>query len=820
MTVNDNDDKRLRSVAITNAEAILIARQRAGCDHGAAPEALERRTRELHEQREWFRVTLASIGDAVITTDTQGNVTFLNPVAEAMTGWSLAQAAGKSLDDVFSIINEDTREPALNPVSQVLRTGETLALANHTALIRRDGTEVAIEDSAAPIRDAGGKVSGCVMVFHDVTQRRSAERAVRANEERLRDFARRLQLALTAGELGDWVWDAQTNLMSLSPRAAQIFGLAPDVPVSPEQLRALMSAEDGMVSIREFERALHERTDYNVEFRLTRPSGERYWAAARGRGIYSDNGTVVGMIGVVQDITERRHADELRGRLAAVVESSTDAIISKTLKGIITTWNHGAELMFGYTADEVVGKPVTLLIPSRHVDEEPAILERLKRGERIEHYETVRQRKDGTLIDVSLAVSPIKDASGHIIGASKIARDITRQKLFEEALRETDKRKDEFLATLAHELRNPLAPIRQAAVISQSPSATEAQRRWSHDVINRQVHHMALLLDDLLDISRITHGTLALRMQTTDLASIIDAAVETALPVIDAKHHTLTVQMPSERVQFAADPLRLAQVLSNLLTNAAKYTDPEGRIGLTATSDSNQIIIRVTDTGIGIPPESMGNLFGMFTQVKSGKDRSEGGLGIGLALAKGLIALHEGTIEAKSAGAERGSEFIVRLPVRALQERGPAEPALSSAEKPLRRRVLIADDNRDAAESLALLLQMEGHEVTVAHDGREAIAAFEREPPDVALLDIGMPGLNGYEIARMIRRSPHGRSVVLVAVTGWGQDNDKTQALQAGFDHHFTKPVEPDAIAALLASAGPNDPSATNDPTQPRTRRR
>ncbi len=551
---------------------------------------------------------------------------------------------------------------------------------------------------------------------------------------------------------------------------------------------------------REFDRALHDRTDYNVEFRINRPDGTSCWALARGRGVYSDRGETVGMVGVVQDVTERRQADELRGYLAAVVESSTDAVVGKTLDGIITTWNHGAERMFGYTAEEVIGKSVTLLIPPNHVDEEPAILERLKRGERLEHYETVRQRKDGTRIDVSLAVSPIRDPKGRIVGASKIARDITRHKQTEEALRDSDRRKDEFLATLAHELRNPLAPIRQAALISQASSASEAQKRWSHEVISRQVRHMALLLDDLLDISRITRGTLALRMQTTDLASIVDAAVETARPALDAKRHTFTLELPQNRVTFAADPMRLSQVLANLLTNAAKYTDPDGRIALVARCDDGEIVISVTDNGIGIAPESMGNLFSMFSQVKSSKDRSEGGLGIGLALAKGLVGLHGGRIEARSAGSEHGSEFIVRLPLRTQHTRQPSGAAASIAENSVRRRVLIADDNRDAAESLALLLEMEGHEVTVVHDGREAVVAFEKVLPDAALLDIGMPGLNGYEIARFIRRSPHGRDVLLIAVTGWGQDNDKAQAVQAGFNHHFTKPVEPDALAALLAT--------------------
>jgi CheY-like chemotaxis protein len=251
--------------------------------------------------------------------------------------------------------------------------------------------------------------------------------------------------------------------------------------------------------------------------------------------------------------------------------------------------------------------------------------------------------------------------------------------------------------------------------------------------------------------------------------------------------------------------MRLAQVLSNLLTNAATYTDPDGRISLRATCAGSVITISVADPGIGIPPDAMGNLFGMFSQVKSGKDRSEGGLGIGLALAKGLVELHGGTIEARSAGTERGSEFIITLPIRTQQVHQTEQQARPGAERALRRRVLIADDNRDAAESLAMLLQMEGHEVTVVHDGREAVTAFEKTRPDAALLDIGMPGLNGYEIARVIRRAPYGRDVTLVAVTGWGQDNDKAQATEAGFNHHFTKPVEPEAITALLARTAAGD---------------
>jgi signal transduction histidine kinase len=367
--------------------------------------------------------------------------------------------------------------------------------------------------------------------------------------------------------------------------------------------------------------------------------------------------------------------------------------------------------------------------------------------------------------------------------------------------RDADRRKDEFLATLAHELRNPLAPIRQAALISKAPGATDAQKRWSHDVIDRQVQHMSLLLDDLLDISRVTRGTLALRMQPTELASVIDTAVETARPTIDSKRHVLSIDVPPEPTQFTADPLRVAQVLSNLLTNAAKYTDPEGQIRLTARCEANDVVIRVKDSGIGISAAALPRVFNMFSQVHSTTDRSEGGLGIGLALAQGLIELHGGTIEASSAGLGCGSEFTVRLPRRALTETpGPATNSTATPSIMPRRRILIADDNRDSAETLAALLRMDGHDVTSVHDGPVALSVFCEIKPDVALLDIGMPGLTGYEVARKMRQSSAGASLKLIAITGWGQDIDKERAHAAGFDHHLTKPVDPQRLAELLRS--------------------
>jgi signal transduction histidine kinase/GAF domain-containing protein len=379
--------------------------------------------------------------------------------------------------------------------------------------------------------------------------------------------------------------------------------------------------------------------------------------------------------------------------------------------------------------------------------------------------------------------------------------DITQRKRHERELVEADRRKDEFLATLAHELRNPLAPIRQAAMIARNENVTDAQRRWSNNVIERQVQHMSLLLDDLLDVSRITHGTLQLRKQPTDLQSIVGAAVETARPLIDERRHQLSVDVPA-RLDVNADPLRLAQVLSNLLTNAAKYTNPHGTIRVSAAQSGDELHIAVEDNGIGIASEDLGSVFGMFAQVRSAQEHAAGGLGIGLALAKGIVELHGGRIDVTSGGTGQGSRFTVRLPNMITASLNLATSRAASREHAAAaRRILLADDNRDAAESLAIILRLEGHEVDLAHDGQAALRAFADHRPDVALLDIGMPKTNGLDVARQIRATPAGKDVLLIAITGWAQDADKEQSRAAGFDHHLTKPIEPDTLIGLLGAS-------------------
>jgi signal transduction histidine kinase/ActR/RegA family two-component response regulator len=382
------------------------------------------------------------------------------------------------------------------------------------------------------------------------------------------------------------------------------------------------------------------------------------------------------------------------------------------------------------------------------------------------------------------------------------AADLVERNRFEQALRDADRRKDEFVATLAHELRNPLAPIRNAVQVLRIKKVSDPELCSARDIVDRQVQQMARLVDDLLDVSRITRGKVQLRKERIELSNAVRSAVEAVRPLIDAQAHQLTVTLPSAPVHLHADPIRLAQIFSNLLHNAAKFTEKGGHIWLTVEPQRDVVVVSVRDTGIGIAAEHLPHLFNMFSQVVPALQRSQGGLGIGLALVKGLVELHGGNVEVRSAGSGKGSEFTVRLPADETQEKTEAESD-GEAEKTTTQPkccILVADDLRDTAESLAMMLRLAGHEVQTANDGLEAVQAAAAFRPDIALLDIGMPKMNGYEAARSIRREPWGKNIVLIAVTGWGQEDDKRRAVEAGFDHHLTKPVSPGALEKLLVA--------------------
>jgi signal transduction histidine kinase/CheY-like chemotaxis protein len=367
-----------------------------------------------------------------------------------------------------------------------------------------------------------------------------------------------------------------------------------------------------------------------------------------------------------------------------------------------------------------------------------------------------------------------------------------------------DRRKDEFLAILAHELRNPLAPISLGLELLRQPGADASTVAWTHEVMQRQLRHLVRLVDDLLDVSRITRGKIELRKQVVDLRSVVAGALETIQPLVDDKKHELAVSLPDEPIKLFVDPIRLAQVIGNLLTNAAKYTPPGGCIWLSGQREREQAVIRVRDTGIGVAPDMLSHIFDLFAQAEG--NGAQGGLGIGLTLVKSLVELSGGAVEAHSAGLGKGSELVVRLPLASADQLAQEvdEPAVAISDAgPRSRRAFVVDDNADAAATLAELLRIEGHEVQTFHDGHSALEAAATAAPEVVLLDLGMPGMDGIEVARQLRQMPATATSLLIAVTGWGQPADRQRTQAAGFDHHLVKPVEADALRKLFTKSEP-----------------
>jgi PAS domain S-box-containing protein len=444
-----------------------------------------------------------------------------------------------------------------------------------------------------------------------------------------------------------------------------------------------------------------------------------------------------------------------------------------------------------------------------HPDDVAALESAFHRATQTGDFETEYRvvRPDGTVVWIAERGRLLQDVTNQPSRIVGVSVDLTRRKRLEEALLESDRKKDEFLATLAHELRNPLAPVRYAVNVLDTIGPATPQLRWAVEVIERQTEHMVRLIDDLLDINRISRNALELRKETVELSSVIDAAIETSRPLVERNRQKLIVNLPSEPIYLQADSVRLAQVFSNLVNNASKYSktsEAGGTIWLTAETSGTALTVTVRDAGIGIAPAVLPKVFEMFTQIGRSLGQSEGGLGIGLALAKRLVELHDGSIEARSEGLGKGSEFIVRLPLTETSRQGASTREGSSRmeKRQAKRRILVADDNRDVVESCQVMLQILGHEVETAFDGVEALEKAEQFRPDVVVLDIGMPKLDGLQTARRLRQHPWARDTVLIAVTGWGNEKDKQKSLEAGFDIHLVKPMDGIAIQGILHGIG------------------
>jgi len=1062
----------------------------------------ERVEQALFEEREWLRITLASIGDGVISTDAEGRVVFLNATAEALTGWPQAEACGRPLSEIFVIVNEETRLPVENPALRALREGRVVKLENHTALIARDGTERLIDDSASPMLDRSGRAVGAVLVFRDVTERKRAEetrarlaaivessedaiisktldgviRSWNAGAERIFGYTRneavgqhimliipperhseerailellcrggrlehfetvrvakdghrldisitvspirdrdgriigaskigrditqqkrvlealrqseaQARLALDIARIGTWSWDPDTGEVMLDERCHEVCGLLDVDSLSLSDLMPRVHPEDWP----RIEAALQEAFFpdgnglYAVEFRLLHKEGTVRWVVARGQTFFQWEGETrrpIRMLGTLLDITERKLAEEAlrksEGRhrflseLAAATQPLTDAgevmavtarmlaehlevnrcayaeVESESVFVITGDYNRGVRSIVGrwpvasfgaelercmlanepYVVDDVEVDPragfelgayrqadiravicvplhkagrfvsamavhqrvprhwtaaeielvltivarswesiertrvvrglretadrlalamsaanlgdwswdattdiVTMspraaeifgILPGPYMtwtdmrglihadDRERARLEVERAVARRDSYDIEYRirRPSGEEVWVSAKGRAQYDTGGQALGMFGVVQDVTERKRLEQELRrraeelaEADRKKDDFIALLAHELRNPLAPLRTGLQLMQLKAEDVNTVGKTRAMMDRQLTHMVRLVDDLLDVSRMNRNKLHLQKSRVQLSEVLSNAIETAGPAIEAAGHELSVSLPPEPIFLDADLTRLAQVFGNLLTNSAKYTERGGRIWLTAELQSGEALVSVRDTGIGIPADALPHIFDMFSQVDRSMERVTGGLGIGLALVKGLVEMHGGLVTAESDGLGNGSTFTVRLPISYRASESAPQDSAGDLGWPWRsgQRVLVADDNRDGAESMATMLQLLGNEVHLAYDGMEAVEAAERVRPVLILIDVGMPRMNGLDATRQIRQREWSRGVTIIALTGWGQEGDRERSRAAGCDGHLVKPVSLLELEKLLA---------------------
>ena len=597
---------------------------------------------ELAQERERAQAVLAAIvessDDAIISKSLDGTVTSWNRAAERLYGWTAGEIIGRS---VLTIVPQELHAEE-HRILQRLREGERVEHFR-THRVAKDGHRVDVTLSISPIRDASGRVVGASEIARDVSLMRDAERT-------------KAILAAVVQSSDDAIVSKDLNsiVMSWNPAAERMFGWTAEemigrsiLTIIPAELR---HEEDTILANMRAGRRMEHFETWRVA-----KDGHRVYVSLTVSPVRDITGRVVGASKIARDVTAQREADRARGMLAAIVESTDDAIVSKSLTGMVTSWNRAAARLFGYTSEEMVGSSILRIVPPELHEDEYRILGRIRAGERIEHYDTVRMAKDGRRLDVSLTISPLRDGTGNIVGASKIARDVTAQ-------REAERRKDEFLAILAHELRNPLAPVRYAIAMLRQPGVGEEQRRRSEAILERQTEHMARLLDDLLDVSRIATGKVDLKKAVVELHPIAESAVEAVRMLMQERQHELRVSLAKEPMWLDADPVRITQILINLLTNAAKYTNPGGRIELAARREGDEAVLCVKDNGIGFAPEVKSRLFTLFTQIEAVMNRSAGGLGIGLALVREFVERHGGHVEARSAGPGQGSEFVVRLP--------------------------------------------------------------------------------------------------------------------------------------------------------------
>jgi len=804
--------------------------------------------REIAFERERLATTLQSIGDAVIATDTAGRVVLLNGVAEQLTGWKLDEARDRPLSEVFRIVDEGTGAPAADPVAKVLRSGRPEMLANHTALVSRSGRSVSVADSAAPIRGPAGDVSGVVLVFRDVTSARVAEERLRSSEER----HRQLFLNLSEGfALHEMIFDADGSprdyrFVEVNPAFERLTGLKRSQVVGRTAREVIPGLEPEWIE--RYGRVVLTGEPARFESRAD-PLGRDYEVIA----YRPQPGQFAA---VFMDVTERRSMDRAlrrsEARLGLLSRTAARLLAADEPQTVVEAlcrevMGHlDCQVFLNYLADEPSGK--LHLNACAGIDAQAARdVEWLEFGSAIcgcvarDMRSIVAERiQDGADPRAALVRShgvrtycchPLV-AQGRLIGtlsfgtktrdrfaddeaelmrvvADQVATAMQRVESVRALsaanaqLVEADRRKNEFLAMLSHELRNPLAPIRNSLYVLDHAAPGGEQARRAHQVMDRQVNQLASLVNDLLDVTRITRNKIALQKESVELGEMVHRALEDNRSFFERAEVTLELVAAQAPAHVHADRTRLAQIVGNLLQNAAKFAHPGGRTRVVVGTEEGQAVVRVVDDGIGMEPRTLARLFQPFMQAEQGLDRGRGGLGLGLALVKGLVELHGGTISAHSDGLGKGSEFVVRLPLEASAPVRPAAPDRTQTRRGA-RRVLVIEDNADAAESLREALELGEHVVEIAATGPEGVERARAFRPDVVLCDVGLPGMDGYEVARALR-SDGSPDAMLVALSGYALPEDLRRAAEAGFAHHVAKPPSIAKLEEILAAAPARD---------------
>jgi PAS domain S-box-containing protein len=740
-----------------------------------------------------FRVFVESVRDyALIMLDPQGLIISWNDGAEAINGYTADEIIGRHFTVFYP---RESIESGL-PERELVVAEAVGRYEDEGWRLRKDGTRFWANVVITALRDRAGNLLGFAKVARDLTERRKADESVRASEQRFR------ALVQSVRDYAIFMLDPTGHVATWNEGAQHIKGYSANEIIGQHFSRfypqdALQRGQPE----HELKTATTEGRFEDEGWRL-RKDGTRFWANVVLSAIRDAQGQLLGFTKITRDLTERRrHEQELRAseeKFRMLVEGVVDyAIITLDRDGFITSWNTGAARLNGHAASDILGRHFSRLYPTEEIAANKPWQDLISAREKGRYAEEGwRMRRDGTQYWANNLIAALRDADGRSQSYYMVTQDLS-QRRYAEGLADAAQRTHEFIAMLAHELRNPLAPIRNAVSLMERKGLGDPVLESMRQTIDRQSGLLARIVDELLDVNRIARGQFTVERRSIDLQDVLQRAVETSRPLIEQRHQTLELQIPEMPLAANGDPMRLTQVFVNLLNNASKYTHIGGNLALKVDSDDIAYVIRVADNGKGIPRDSLESVFELFLQIDPESCGTQGGLGVGLALVRRIVELHGGRVMAFSDGLNHGSEFVVHLPrFGHLPSEAPREAVANP--NPRRMRVLVVDDNRDAADSLRMLLESAGQDARAVYDGVSALELAESFRPEVILLDIGMPSMDGYQVARALRKRADAPQPTIAALTGWGQDSDKKKTREAGFDHHFTKPVAADDLLGFL----------------------